>query len=282
MYDGLGRALYNQEKDAAASVAYGKASSLNPQAGSALNGLGYADLRQGKADEAIDAFKRYASAMPNEPNPQDSLAEALMAGGRLTEAEAGFRKAAEMSQGFWNAWEGVAYSKFFADDWAGGREAIGKARAAAPRPADRIASDEMSAWASLAERKIPEALKTLDAAEKSADAQPADVATVNLDRAPDQATQLGDDLGEDLGVEVDVGIGGGGCHERHVVERREQDAPVGQRQVQELLDVVVAGRGRLGARARRGSGEAVLGAGAELHDAPRQVVAVERRPARRR
>ena len=182
-YDGLGRALYNQEKDAESAVAYGKASSLNPQAGSPLNGLGYAYLRQGKADEAIEAFKRYASAMPNEPNPQDSLAEALMAGGRLTEAEAGFRKAAEMSQGFWNAWEGVAYAKFFADDWAGGREAIGKARAAAPRPADRMASDAMSAWASLAERKIPEALKTLDAAEKSAEAQPADVATVNLNRA---------------------------------------------------------------------------------------------------
>ena len=182
-HQGLGMALFFQMKDADAAAEFEKAISLSPEAGSAFNMLGYAYLRQGKADEAIDAFKRYVGAMPNEPNPQDSLAEALMAGGQLKEAEAGFRKAAEISPQFWIAWEGVAYSKFFAGDWAGGREALVKSREGAPRGADRIASDEMSAWASLAERKIPEALKELDAAEKSADAQATDVATINLDRA---------------------------------------------------------------------------------------------------
>jgi tetratricopeptide (TPR) repeat protein len=180
---GLGMALFFQMKDADAAAAFQKATSLSPQAGAAYNMLGYAYLRQGKANEAIDAFNRYVSAMPNEPNPQDSLAEALMAGGQLTEAEAGFRKAAEISPQFWQAWEGAAYAKFFAGDWAGGREALAKSREAAPRGADRIASDEMSAWASLAERKIPEALKKLDAAEKSADAQPENVAAIDLDRA---------------------------------------------------------------------------------------------------
>ena len=86
-------------------MAYGKASSLNPQAGSPLNGLGYAYLRQGKADEAIDAFKRYASAMPNEPNPQDSLAEALMAGGR-DGSGGGVPQGRRISQDS-GAWEGV-------------------------------------------------------------------------------------------------------------------------------------------------------------------------------
>ena len=182
-YDGLGLALYIQLKDADAAAALQKATSLNPQAGSSLNMLGYAYLRQGRANEAIDAFTRYVSAMPNEPNPQDSLAEALMAGGQLTEAEAGFRKAAEMSPQFWGAWEGVAYAKFFAGDWTGGRQALVKSREAAPRPADRIASDEMSAWGSLAEGRIPEALNKLDAATKSGDAQPTDVATIDVDRA---------------------------------------------------------------------------------------------------
>jgi tetratricopeptide (TPR) repeat protein len=182
-HEGLGMALFFQMKDADAAAEFQKATSLSPQAGAAYNMLGYSYLRQGKANQAIDAFKRYVSAMPNEPNPQDSLAEALMAGGQLTEAEAGFRKAAEISPQFWQAWEGAAYAKFFAGDWAGGREALVKSREAAPRPADRIASDEMSAWASLAERKIPEALKKLDAAEKSADAQPPNIATINLDRA---------------------------------------------------------------------------------------------------
>src|SRR2546427_312418 len=140
-HQGLGMALYFQMKDADAAAAFQKATSLGPQAGSALNMLGYAYLRQGKADEAIAAFKGYVSAMPNEPNPQDSLAEALMAGGKFTEAEAGFRKAAEISPQFWIAWEGVAYSKFFAGDWVGSRlfEVLRRRLGRRPRSARQIA-----------------------------------------------------------------------------------------------------------------------------------------------
>ena len=46
-------------------------------------------------------------------------------------------------------------------------------------------------------------------------------------------------------------VGGRRAHQRHVVERRDEDAAVGQVDVQEVLELAVAGGGRLAARARR-------------------------------
>lgn len=41
--------------------------------------LGYVALRQGDVDGAIAAFNEYVRILPQEPNPQDSLGEALLA-----------------------------------------------------------------------------------------------------------------------------------------------------------------------------------------------------------
>jgi cytochrome c-type biogenesis protein CcmH/NrfG len=67
---------------------------------------------------ASEALQQYAIVNPNEPNPQDSLGEALMAGGQFADAEAAFRKAVALSPAFSVAWEGVAYAKAFQRDWA--------------------------------------------------------------------------------------------------------------------------------------------------------------------
>ena len=48
-------------------------------------------------------------------------------------AEAAFRKALELSPQFWNAWDGIAYTKFYAGDPAGTSEALTKAEQGAPR-----------------------------------------------------------------------------------------------------------------------------------------------------
>ena len=91
--------------------------------------------------------------------------------------------------------------------------------------------------------------------------------------------ELRERCGEDLGVAVDVGLGRRRAHQRHVVERREQDAAVERVQVQEALELGVArGRG-LAAVARRLRREAVLGAGAEPGHVPRQAGSRDRRPA---
>ena len=84
------------------------------------------------ADGAIAAFQEYVRILPQEPNPQDSLGEALLAAGRFKEAEAAFQKALDLSPQFWPGHQGIAYARLYAGDWKGGREAFAQARASQP------------------------------------------------------------------------------------------------------------------------------------------------------
>jgi tetratricopeptide (TPR) repeat protein len=173
---GRGSQLVFAQKYQEAIDSLNKAVSINPNAGPAYNMIGYAHLAQGETAPAIEALTKYAAVNPNEPNPQDSLGEALMAGGRFADAEAAFRKAASMGTGFPIALEGVAYTKFFAADWAGGRQALAEARKAAQRPNERMDVDLVSAMATLGEGRTAEGLKQLDALGASPDATPVDAA----------------------------------------------------------------------------------------------------------
>ena len=74
--------------------------------------------------------------------------------------------------------------------------------------------------------------------------------------------------GEDFGVGVDVGFGGGGGHEGHVVERREEDAAVEGVEVEEAFEFEIGGSGGFAAVARRFCGESIFGAGAEADCIP--------------
>ena len=183
VHNGRGAQLYFAERYADAVDELNKAIAINPNAGPAYNMLGYAHLAQRDAAPAVDALKKYASLLPDEPNPQDSLGEALMADGKFADAEAAFRKALSLSPKFAVAWEGVAYSKFFTNDWAAGRDAIAKGREAAVRPADRISADRLGVFASLAEGKTADGLKQLDAIDKSPDAAAIDRAFTPASRA---------------------------------------------------------------------------------------------------
>ncbi len=161
-----------------------KATELNPkEAAGAQNMIGYAALRQDDAGSAVSAFEEYARTLPQEPNPQDSLGEALLAAGRFKESEAAFAKAIELSPGFWNAHEGMAFARFYAGDWAGGRAALAKAKDTTTRPGDKVGLDGELAAAATAQGKTAEALQLLDASEKTAGAQPSDIAFVPVNRA---------------------------------------------------------------------------------------------------
>lgn len=182
-YQGRGFQLFFVQKYGDALDALNKATTLNPNAGSAYNMIGYAHLLQGDAGPAVDALKKYASLAPNEPNPQDSLGEALMANGQFADAEAAFQKALSILPTFSIAWEGAAYSKFFANDWAGGQTAAAKARETAARKPDRISADRLAAFAAVASGKTNDGLARLDAIAKSPDASSIDIALVPVDRA---------------------------------------------------------------------------------------------------
>lgn len=64
------------------------------------NQLGYTLLRQGRADDAVTAFRRYVELAPTEANAHDSLGEGLLAAGKLADAEASYRRATELDPKF--------------------------------------------------------------------------------------------------------------------------------------------------------------------------------------
>jgi tetratricopeptide (TPR) repeat protein len=104
----------------------------------------------------------------------------MLSAGQFADAEAGFRKALAMAPEFYVSLEGVAYAKFFAGDWAGGREALAQARQLATRPEDRTEVDTFAALASLAEGKTADGLKQLDTIAKSPDTSVGNVASANI------------------------------------------------------------------------------------------------------
>src|SRR5258706_1248231 len=163
----LGSQLFFGEKYGEAIDALNKANAINGNAGPAYNMIGYSHLNQGEGAHAVDALKKYASLLPNEPNPQDSLGEALMAQGQFADAEAAFQKAISLSPTFVISYDGVAYTKFFAGDWAGGKAALAKEREAAQRPADRVPADRLAAFASLAQGETADARKRIDTTRES-------------------------------------------------------------------------------------------------------------------
>ena len=182
-FDLLGHALHADQKYAEAAQAFRRVTQLNPQAGSGYNMLGYALLEQGELEGAIEAFEQYVATAPREANAHDSLAEALMTTGRFSESEAAFRKALELDPAFSPGWEGVAYTKFYRGDWAGGREALAKAASTATRLIDRINVQRFLAVAALAEGKPADAVRALEAARDLPGMQPADAAFLDVQRA---------------------------------------------------------------------------------------------------
>ena len=178
----LGTQLLGAEDYTGAVPALRKAIELDPAAGGANNMIGYAALRQGDTDGAIKAFTEYTLALPQEPNPQDSLGEALLAAGKFKEAEAAFLKAFELSPQFFGAYDGVAYAKYYAGDAAGALDALAKEKAAATRPLDKLAADELRAMMLIAQNKTAEGLALYTDLEKMTDAMPA-VALVPAHRA---------------------------------------------------------------------------------------------------
>jgi tetratricopeptide (TPR) repeat protein len=179
---GRGAQLFTLGKYKEALEALAKATALNPNAGPAYNMIGYAHLFQGEAGPAVDALQKYASLAPTEPNPQDSLGEALMANGQFADAEAAFQKAVSLSPQFGGAWEGVAYTKFFRSDWAGGQAAVAKASEAATRLPERMSAARLAAYGRLAEGQTAKGLTELEALAKSSDA-PITAANAFVDRA---------------------------------------------------------------------------------------------------
>lgn len=164
----LGEDAFHRRDWDGAVLAFEKATALEPDAGPAWNMLGYTYLELDLPELAIGSFDRYVALRPGEPNPRDSLAEALMRAGRFAEAEAMFTEATEVAPEFWQAWEGVALVRFFRGDEAGGMEALGRATEVAVRPHDQLLARAHLARALLTHEQTDAATTILDGTESQA------------------------------------------------------------------------------------------------------------------
>src|SRR6202035_5987626 len=75
-------------------------------------------------------------------------------------------------------------------------------------------------------------------------------------------------------VPVDLRLGGARAHQRHVVERSEQDATVERMEMQEAFELRIRRAQGLASVPRGGRRAPILGTAAELHDVPGQLDAV--------
>jgi tetratricopeptide (TPR) repeat protein len=85
-----------------------EATKVNPSFSLAYNMLGYGRRFLGDYAGAEEAFKKYITLIPNDPNPYDSYAELLMKMGRFDESIVQYRKALEVDRSFTNAHVGIA------------------------------------------------------------------------------------------------------------------------------------------------------------------------------
>jgi len=88
---------------------YNKALELDPNYGSALNGIAYAYSEMGNHEKAIEYFKKYASVSPGDANPIDSMAELYFRMGRLDEAIAKYKETLEVKPDFFQTYWRVGY-----------------------------------------------------------------------------------------------------------------------------------------------------------------------------
>jgi superkiller protein 3 len=99
-----GKGMYDKEIEE-----YNKALELDPNYGSALNGIAYAYSDMGNYEKAIEYFKKYASVSPEDANPIDSMAELYFRMGRLDEAIAKYKETLEVKPDFFQTYWRVGY-----------------------------------------------------------------------------------------------------------------------------------------------------------------------------
>ncbi len=73
---------------------------LDTSTGFASNNLGYLYLMIGENDKALNMFNRYASTLPDDANPLDSIAETYFHMGRLEDSISNYRAALEIKPDF--------------------------------------------------------------------------------------------------------------------------------------------------------------------------------------
>lgn len=104
----LGNFLQGQQDFVGAAEHFTHATEIDPGYAGAYNSLGYAYRALDDLDQAKSAFEKYVEVLPNEANPQDSLAELLMEMGNYEESVKHYQAALDLDSNFLSAYAGIA------------------------------------------------------------------------------------------------------------------------------------------------------------------------------
>lgn len=103
----LGNLYFGRQDYDAAVKEFVKATAINPTFSQPYNQLGYAYRFVDRLDDAEAAFKKYAQLIPDDPNPHDSYAELLMKRGRFDESIKAYEKALSLDANFVASYVGI-------------------------------------------------------------------------------------------------------------------------------------------------------------------------------
>jgi len=120
-----GIAQYEKEP-AKAEGFYRQAMAEAPDKGLPYNLLGYLLLQARRTDEAVETFRKYVQATPADPNAHDSLAEGLLAQGKVEESLAEYTRALEIDPRFSASCLGLAACHERRSEWEKARQAYGR------------------------------------------------------------------------------------------------------------------------------------------------------------
>jgi tetratricopeptide (TPR) repeat protein len=130
----LGNLLWQNGRTEEAIAAWNRALELDPNDGLALNQLAYAHADLGDLERALEYAERYASVLPGDANPLDTMAEMCFRMGRLDEAIARYEEALAIKPDFRFAEWGLAYVHALREDYSEAMRRADRYVASAPSP----------------------------------------------------------------------------------------------------------------------------------------------------
>ncbi len=145
-YYDLGRYYHNREMYREALDALQKALTLDPEFGPALNLTAYDHSSLGEFAEAISCFEKYAALNPDDPNPQDSVAELYLAMGRLDESVATYRALVARKPEFFTSWVNMAYAYALQENYTEVGRCLVEFARRAPSPGMRLGAAWIEAY----------------------------------------------------------------------------------------------------------------------------------------
>jgi len=157
----LGTNHFGQQEYKQAAELYIKAVTINPDFAPAYNQLGYTQRFLGDYVASENAFKKYTTLIPDDPNPYDSYAELLLKLGRFDESIAMYRKALAVDKNFTASRIGIAAALMYQDKPADARREMNAVLDNAQDDTDRRQALFVSTLSYLEEGNTDAALKEM-------------------------------------------------------------------------------------------------------------------------